>query len=246
MVARKSSSGFVVDEAPRQAMATSRYARGFTLIDLLAALAVIGILPALLIPFAGKILVVAKTSKSLSNLRALHRGAVTWAADNNGNYPVSYDFLSPLGDYWFNAMAEILYPEIVEKVGTTDAWVWAARPGYEGTFLRSPNAEPNPDKMISSYGYNSKFTRSSNRNLPACYPLSKTVMFGDNCGESHAISPSTLTYSKLNPRNGASAPFAGDGKAMVIYLDSHTESLDAERCKYLNNKSTDPFWGTTQ
>ncbi len=208
--------------------------------------AILGVLSSIVITFSNQSTTNSKSAKSLTNLRALHRGVTIWAADNGGNYPISFDWNYPLREYWFNAMAQVLYPEVIEKAGTTDGWVWSSRPGYEGTVLRSPNAEPDPDIMISSYGYNANFTGNSRRNLPVCYQSSKTVMFGDSSGKSHAISPSISDETKLNPRNGASAPYAANGKALVIYLDGHTESLDAERCSFLNSSPTDPFWGTAQ
>jgi len=229
-------------------------AKGFTLLELLVVIAIVAILAALLIPAVGRGMDAAKTAKTLSNLKQLHHGATIWAAENNGNYPVSHDSVRPLGDVWYNAIASALYPEVVTKAGTTDTWVWASWPtGYEGTVLRSPNAErgtngaPSFSKIIASYGYNSKFTRSTPRNLPVRYPPAQTVMFADNDGKSHTLVAVTYPgYGALNPRNGASAPYAADGKAAVIYLDGHSELLDAARCAELALKPNDPFWGKAQ
>jgi prepilin-type N-terminal cleavage/methylation domain-containing protein len=226
-------------------------AEGLTLIEILVVMAIIALLAAMLIPAVGRGISAAKTAKTLSNLKQLHHGATLWASENNGNYPVSHDSVQPLGDVWYNAMASALYPEVVAKAGTTDTWVWNFWPtGYEKTVLRSPNAErgsngaPSYSRIIASYGYNSKFTRSTPRNLPVRYPPSQTVMFADNDGKSHALAAVAYPgYGALNPRNGASAPYAADGKAAVIYLDGHTEMLDAARCAELASKPNDPFWG---
>jgi prepilin-type N-terminal cleavage/methylation domain-containing protein len=224
---------------------------GFTLVELLTVVAIVAVLAGLLLAVIGRVRAGATNGKTLSNLRQLHQGAVTWAADNNGNFPVIHDSTHPLGDIWVNAIATVLYPEVVSKAGTANTYVWNVWPkGYEGTVFRSPNAErgtngaPSFNRSIPSYGYNNKFTRSSGRNLMVRFSPSKTVMFADNDGKSHAlVAVAYPGYGALNPRNGASAPYAGDGQAAVIYLDGHSEMLSAEQCRKLSTNSTDPFWG---
>ena len=225
--------------------------KGFTLIELLAVVAITAVLAAILLTVLGRARTGANSGKTLSNLRQLHQGAVTWAADNNGQFPVVHDSVQPIGDVWINAIATILYPHVVAKAGTANTWVWNLWPtGYEGTAFRSPNAErgtngaPSFNKGIPSYGYNSKFTRSTGRNLMVRFSPSKTVMFADNDGKSHAlVSVAYPGYGALNPRNGASAPYAANGQAAVIYLDGHSEMLSSEQCQRLSTNSTDPFWG---
>jgi hypothetical protein len=63
-------------------------------------------------------------------------------------------------------------------------------------------------------------------------------------GRSHALRPVAYPgYGALNPRNGASRPYAGDGLAAVVFLDGHSEMLTAEQCKTLSTNATDAFWG---
>jgi len=224
---------------------------GFTLIELLTVVAIVGILAALLLTVLVRVREKANTGKTLSNLRQLHQGAVTWAADNNGQFPVVHDSVPPIGDVWINAIATILYPHVVAKAGTANTWVWNFWPtGYEGTAFRSPNAErgtngaPSFNKGIPSYGYNSKFTRSTGRNLMVRFSPSKTVMFADNDGKSHALAAVAYPgYGAINPRNGASMPYGADGLAAVIFLDGHSEMLSAEQCQILSTNTAAPFWG---
>jgi prepilin-type N-terminal cleavage/methylation domain-containing protein len=234
-----------------QALQKSPNKFGFTLIELLTVVAIIGVLAALLLTVLGRVREKANTGKTLSNLRQLHQGAATWATENNGNFPVWHDEVQPLGEIWVNAIATIAYPNVVANAGTANTWVWDRWPkGYEGTIFRSPNAERGANGSISynrsipSYGYNSRFTRTTGRNLMVRFPPSKTVMFADNDGKSHALLPVAYPgYGALNPRNGASSPYAADGLAAVVFLDGHSEMLTAEQCKTLSTNATDAFWG---
>ena len=214
-------------------MVANRHQRGVTLLELLATMLILFVLVALLSPSVGRAMSSAKSAKSIANLKELHRGVVTWAGDNNGRYPVTYENSS---DDWFSVVSLLLYSKQLR----------GSPKGYEGSVFRSPNAEPKRDIQIASYGYNAKFTSAAPRNIPAAYSPIATMMLGDNFGQSHAVAVDQTTYSKLNPRNGASAPKAADGNALVIFVDGHTESLTAARCEELNKKPGDIFWGVRQ
>ncbi len=67
-----------------------RYA-GFTVMETLAAAAILAILLALLLPTAGIVRKRMNTMKCASNLRQLHTGAMRFAADHNGWLPISVD-----------------------------------------------------------------------------------------------------------------------------------------------------------
>ncbi|WPJ96316.1 prepilin-type N-terminal cleavage/methylation domain-containing protein [Coraliomargarita algicola] len=62
----------------------------FTLIELLAVLAVIGILAAILIPAIGNVRERAQETKCSSNLRQLALASVAYASDHKGNFPSLY------------------------------------------------------------------------------------------------------------------------------------------------------------
>lgn len=63
---------------------------GFSLIELLATIAVIAILSAILIPVISSVKNSARTAQSLSNLRQIAVAMQMYSADNNGFYPIGY------------------------------------------------------------------------------------------------------------------------------------------------------------
>ncbi len=59
---------------------------GFTLIEMLAAIAILALMVGLLFPVAGNLLNNARTTRTISNLKSLHQANTAYAADNNGQF----------------------------------------------------------------------------------------------------------------------------------------------------------------
>jgi len=226
----------------------------FTLVELLVSITMIIVLAALVFMMVRKSIDSAKTATSLSNLHQLHTGVMSFAAENNMNLPVNYFSSSdlpkgsvyPRDRVWYNSICKMLYPSIYEKASVSEPWPWGKNAdGYLNTVLISPNAEKGHGKTPSSYGYNVRF---DNKNAPytysSRYDAARTCMFADNSGKTHTLAPRGETdNASINARNGASGPFKRDGKAAVIYLDGHAETITGHRAKQLNGKADDPFWG---
>ena len=60
---------------------------GFTLVELLVVVAIIGILAALLVPVVGRMRNAALTTASVSNLRQIHMMLTSYLNDNNNYFP---------------------------------------------------------------------------------------------------------------------------------------------------------------
>ena len=66
---------------------------GFTLVELIAAIAIIGILTSLLLPIVGRIRESGNASKCISNMKQIGEAAALVIADNDGRLPERLDTL---------------------------------------------------------------------------------------------------------------------------------------------------------
>lgn len=66
----------------------NRYARGFTLVELLVVVSIIALLIGLILPALSGARDEALRARCLTNKRGIHQGLVAWAQNNNGAYPL--------------------------------------------------------------------------------------------------------------------------------------------------------------
>lgn len=104
----------------------SRRRCGFSLIELLAVIAIIGVLAAILIPVIRSVRVNAGQSKSASNLRQIHNGLMLYAQDHNNRLPLAMENES-----------------VSEQHGRGEARHWFARAGHYLGHELPDNALPN-------------------------------------------------------------------------------------------------------
>jgi prepilin-type N-terminal cleavage/methylation domain-containing protein/prepilin-type processing-associated H-X9-DG protein len=89
---------------------TCKATRGFTLVELLAVIAIIGILAAIIIPVSGNVRENARSAQCMSNLRQIGVGMNLYAQSNKGKFPAP---LAKPSD-WYN-----------------DSWMTAVQPYLE-------------------------------------------------------------------------------------------------------------------
>lgn len=235
-----------------------RYA--FTLVEVLVVLGIIALLAALLIPAVNGMRAKGRTAKSVSQLGQIYSAICQHVVDNDGNFPYAFGAggaSRPPGAndkqrfYWYDVVKARLYPHpnnnpLLSRLDGPAGWGPPSATDTTGTVLRSPNVEKSWPKSVISYGYNNRFSYDPARSqkLSLVYNNSKTVLLADNMGNTHSLTPDNAsTAGKLNARNGATSDFAGDGMAIAIFIDGHSELLNAEQCDELNKDKNNLFWG---
>ncbi|MBC2603425.1 type II secretion system protein [Puniceicoccus vermicola] len=215
-----SSSAPPTDLTPRFSLPGSikRDSRsGFTLIEILTVIAILGILIAIVTPIVSNSLERSRISKSIANLRQLHQGMSLYVQDSDGFFPEYWDYEDRIG--WSEKIWPYIYPE--QKF-----------PGYghvqEGTVFESPLIEDTP--LARSYGMNRLLQEQQpNRRYLLNCPTPKTALIMDT-KETSAAKLSTIN-------------FRNDGKLAVVFLDGHTDLLAKDE---IATEEEDVFWSGSE
>lgn len=220
----------------------SKCKHAFTLVEMLVVIAILVLLAVIAMPAISRMVVSGQIAKSTAGLKQLSAGIGLYVADNNGNYPLAQALSATaapgMSAYnrantaWYEGLVRLLYPEIRARVPRGVPFVrnHPLNPdGYKGTIFWSPATEPDANKTIASYGFNATLSTNNFRKYPLRFRGATTILVADNSGRTHSLSPNWAN-AHINPRYGASAPHAGDGRATVLFLDGHVEVWDAKTC----------------
>ncbi len=206
--------------------------RGFTIVELLTAIAIIAVLVAILIPVTNSVITNAGVSKNLANLRNLQAANMLYATNNDGLYvPVgTFDGTGAYKNHWHrNPDFAPIYLEV------SDVYAWPEE-------LLSPKAalrDIHGNLMIErSYGYN--YTglgsygvpdTSRNATLNQVFQPAQTLAFADALDWQIQINGADK-YKGVeevgNPNNNSAIAYRYNDKAGVVYFDGHTELLSRD------------------
>lgn len=188
----------------------NKEACGFSLVELLAIVAILGTLIAVLLPAAAGYVRRGKIAKSANNLRQLGTLTNLYVAENNGRLPV-YDFTN--SDYcWILALYRLAYGK-----DFPDFKPWETGENLKGTIFYSPIMQASEGIPLRSYGINVNIRRND---IPSSQDNRMTLM--------QVSKPSkTLLYADTNHSSTVGGSqgmtFRNDGKAIICFVDGHVE-----------------------
>ncbi|MEM9110187.1 MAG: prepilin-type N-terminal cleavage/methylation domain-containing protein [Planctomycetota bacterium] len=216
----------------------------FTLIELLVVISIIALLIAILLPALGAARESARSIQCLSNLRQFAIAATSYAADENGSLPLSFDYSEfPTRTLHWDFETDLATFEVKPGLmwrGRTDPMVHQC-PSFEGasaTLVPEPHTGYNYNtSYLGGFINNSAAPVFSSARIESVLSPSATVMFGDGewaGGANKSMrAPLSLAGDPDGPQDYA-AGFVGreagtqgyrhQGATNIAHVDGHAES----------------------
>ncbi|HEY9248942.1 MAG TPA: prepilin-type N-terminal cleavage/methylation domain-containing protein [Rariglobus sp.] len=220
-------------------MRLSTTKRGFTLVELLAVIAIVSFLAAIIIPLLGSVRKTARTSQCAGNLRQLHTAAATYAAENRGLYvPNQAVDAAGISRNWYDDEA------FQRKLGEVSTGVV----GATALTLRCPSAGDAIPSKWGGYGINNEGNTGNAAWSPGATATprrrafylnrvpdpAKTMAFADSLDwQLYRAGIDKYTFADPGDETPAAqaVAFRHAGAANVVFLDGHLERLDREQFK---------------
>jgi len=205
----------------------------FTLVELMASIAVVGVLTSLAAAAVGAVRGKAESIQCMSNLRQWSSALHLYCNDNDGFLPRRGQGVQPVWvidrqEDWFNALppyfGEKPYSEQVQDG-------CPAKPGQKSVFVCPSAKEKGNYPHFLCYGMNmylSPWIRPESHRLSELPNPSQLVFMADGPGGWASTIPSRAAYSVEARHNG---------RANIAFMDGHIESLDG---KYIGCGTGEP------
>jgi prepilin-type N-terminal cleavage/methylation domain-containing protein/prepilin-type processing-associated H-X9-DG protein len=195
--------------------------RGFTLVELLTVVAIIGILSAITMVAIGNARQSARTTKCAANLRQIGSATMLYTGEHKGMLPKLYASLW-VGDLWPYSNTQRTYTAF----GGSDLPAILT-----DTIFECPDAYLDTAAVKRSYAANihiSPQAAGSEVNLRTVNSPPATVMFAD------AMGTSSLSVTALNPRH--------KDKFNAVFFDGHVQLLAKAGSDILDTNYRSTFW----
>ncbi len=202
--------------SPRRPRITALASSGFTLVELLTVIAIVGVLAAIMIPVVGKVKESARNAECLSNLRQVHVRYSSFVADNRGRIPIA----QKSGWDWRHILNST-NPNAYDPEGFKRERAVFGCPVKRRLRESTDPTEP-------TYSLNLRINRlgaggaTEERPMAVFEQPSRTLLFADGYYKSNGeLSPT------LEPNNPPE--FIHNDKANVVFLDGHVASLTRDQ-----------------
>jgi prepilin-type processing-associated H-X9-DG protein/prepilin-type N-terminal cleavage/methylation domain-containing protein len=222
---------------------------GFTLVELLVVIGIIGLLISILMPALSKARESAKTTQCISNLRQMAIAAQMYANENHGFFPIaSYSVSNGNTAYGFNWDFTTVLDLITGKRTVIPGLLWNGKLGNDGSgavsrIQQCPSFDGKSNTLLDPYtGYNYNTSYVGGEQIAATGALIapakasqirrawQTAIFGD--GQYSAGADKYMRSPARGPRDaaggfgvGGTQGFRHRGKTNVAFVDGHAETL---------------------
>ncbi len=226
---------------------TKKELKGFTMVEVLAAIGITVVLAALLLPAIGNARKSAQNSQCVSNLRQLGTAWLTFANDNGGR-------LASVS--WVNTTGNSDYPGLREYVGLPASL--GGQPWLRATVFTCPRLQANPatatkENFFRSYGvnelacdlhfpgatYGNQKRRLSNITRPSQFAVAMdgSIPTGSSPSSLYAVTCSNREGKEqlVQRPHGPAA-----NMAHVLFADGHVAATEAT--VILDTSGTSVFW----
>jgi prepilin-type N-terminal cleavage/methylation domain-containing protein/prepilin-type processing-associated H-X9-DG protein len=208
----------------------------FTLVELLAVIAIIGILAAIIIPVVGRTRSAARASQCAGNLRQLQLANMAYAADHKGGYvPVLSNTAVPVVQTkWYENTEFLAYLDMKKSTN--------------GKFMRCPLATDTTSSLYLSYGINFE-GYAGNYSTPGYVRQVRVQdvvspgnrMAFDDGLDWQIMNDGSSTYNGTEEYLIHAVAYRHDDRANVVYFDGHTARL-AREAFVSNGTQIAPIW----
>jgi len=219
----------------------------FTLVELLACIALISLLAVLLFPVAGRMRRETWTTRDASNLRLLAQASLLYAADHNGLLPPTYSSVLPNGTVVKNTAWWLeLFPNYVRtpETFTSPFDDTGYSPAASRSWSRNGVTYPEVKVSYGSMGHCDGVInfQASGKLISQLGSTSRRVLYTNYQNPARRLSQ---TWNGQNPRWLTEISYVlGNGTAAhVAFVDGHVVSMTrAEMKESIDNRSA--FFGT--
>ncbi len=206
--------------------------QGFSLVEMLVAVAVIGLLTGIAFPAIQGGMGKAKLSQDLSNLRQIGQGILLYAGENQGNLPPTSCLGEPswigalkpyLGEQYERIRVSSLDPnrEARKSAGGTS---YLLNDEVDSAFDRAGNLKPG---LLQNQN---RITEASRRLL--LFPASRTKPAGEDHIHSGSMGRWHSLLGEINPDSSGPVSRQRDsGSSAYLFADGHAEILGAKTLK---------------
>ena len=195
---------------------------GFTLVELLTVIAIIGVLAAIVIPVVGKVRQSARSAECLSNLRQVYVGYMTYVNDNRGRIPRAHYNDGDGNKDWMTIYSDGVIDELRSHIGCP-----VQRDNKKDRWLADAWYRPRAATM-RTYGLNLGLNKKSSGGTTLEHYLNsfdspaRSILIADGNNSDaggQALYYNAVIHATRRPE------FVHNGRTNAVFLDGHTESL---------------------